>query len=287
MNSLVKTLILTFTLCFFSAVGFAENVALIKAVGNADLNGASAELTAICDARSKAIDTVASKFIVSGHEELKRKLRQDYAYYIAGTPSVIKSEKADGKLSVYCDFNVDIDKFHKAISDERNRKEIVNTNGIAMLVRVVYPEADIKVTYDIKKIFHGAFENVGVPVKDIDSMSVNISEKLVGKYSDYAHFVTEMQNAVISEDNIQLVLIGEMVLTNLKSSATDKSANVICNFELIRVGPDKNIVLLDEVNSKNFIGRGIDYKTAAYEAFMVGSSDISSGFTDFLKIYNN
>lgn len=287
MNSLVKTLILTFTLCFFSAIVFAENVALIKAVGNADLSDTSAELTAICDARSKAVDTVASKFIVNGHEELRRKLKEDYAYYIAGTPVVIKSEKIDGRLSLYCDFNVDVDKLHKAISDEQNRKEVINNNEIAVFVRVVYPEADTQVTYDINNNFHRAFGNIGITLKDANSMSMNISEKLAGKYTSYAHFITEMQKAVVNEDDVQLAIIGEMVVKNFDSSVADKSANVICNFELIRVSQDKNIVLLDEVNSKNFIGRGIDYKTAAYEAFMVGSSDISSGFTDFLKIYNN
>lgn len=287
MNSLVKSLMLTLAITSFSAVGFAENVALIKAVGNADLDGAAAELTAICDARRKAIDTAAAKFIVSGHEELKRKLRQDYAYYIAGTPVVIKSEKTDGKLLLYCDFNVDIDKLHKAIANEQNRKEVVNNNEIAVLVRVVCPEADSQVTYDINKIFRGAFENIGVPVKDVNSMSMNITEILAGKYTSYADFVTEMQKAVVKEDNIRLAVVGEMKLQDLNSSGTDKSANVICNFELIRVSPNKNIVLLDEVNNKNFVGRGSDYSIAAYEAFMVGSSNITSSFTDFLKIYNN
>lgn len=64
MNSLVKTLILTLTICSFSVASLAEYVALIKSVGNAELSEASAELTTICDERNKAIGTVVSKLML-------------------------------------------------------------------------------------------------------------------------------------------------------------------------------------------------------------------------------
>lgn len=63
MNSLVKTLILTLTICSFSVASLAEYVALIKSVGNAELSEASSELTTICDERNKAIGTVVSKLM--------------------------------------------------------------------------------------------------------------------------------------------------------------------------------------------------------------------------------
>ena len=246
------------------------SVGLIKSCGVALAVGNKIEESAIKDAEKKAVKKAAARFIApsSDTNSLYQQLVLNYADYIDGEVKVLKKQKVDGKVLLFCDVPVNFQlinehlKHQVQLLQKQNRKDkaifLVRVSGLPDEVKNEHIGYDILTQYEEAfKIYN--FRALGSDTAGDAVMQMLDTVKGLDSYYTYEDYKENIISGIVQIPEISLAVIGEIKVVNTEKYKDSAYAEVNCNVEVVKI-EQNNVFKIGSYNDNYSASReNLDY----------------------------
>lgn len=240
--------------CLESQIGFASNqMAVIKAVGEAVVIGEKDKANALENAKLKAVKKVTSRFIVSSEEpdSIYQKIISNYNKYIRGNVKVYKTQKSNGKIYMFCDVAVDYGEIQEDATRSFSGYQNKNLDDSAIfLIRIVgLPNLhgdEKKIPIMVLNDYGMAFSNNGFSTysSDAGENSYQLMADTANRLNtvNYLEYRERVIKDLLQDVSVTYAVIGEIKLNHMSSNASGEYVEADCTMEVIRPSADSTRV---------------------------------------------
>lgn len=222
------------------------SVGLIKSCGVALAVGNKVEESAIKDAEKKAVKKAAARFIApsSDADSLYQQLVLNYEDYIDGEVKVLKKQKVDGKVLLFCDVPVNFQRINEHLKQQVQLLQKQNRKDKAIfLVRVSGLPDEVKnehIGYDALTQYEEAFKIYNFRALGSDTAGDAVMQMLdtvkgLDSYYTYEDYKKNIISGIVQIPEISLAVIGEIKVTNTEKYKDSAYAEVNCNVEVVKI----------------------------------------------------
>ncbi len=261
-NYLAATLIavlLPVNLVFADTVQDKENpvntnvqysVGMMKSCGVALAVGNKFEESALKDAKKKAVKKAAARFIAPSSEtdSLYQQLVLNYEEFIDGEVKILKKQKLDGKVLLFCDVPVNFQRISERLKQQVQLLQKQNRKDKAIfLVRLSSVPEEIKtghLGYDVLTKYEEAFKIYNFRALGSDTAGDAVMQMLdtvkgLDSYDTYEDYKKNIVSGIVEIPEISLAVIGEIKVINTEKYQDSAYAEVRCNVEVVKLEQDK------------------------------------------------
>lgn len=234
------------------------SVGMIKSCGVALAVGNKVEETALKDAQKKAVKKAAARFIApsSGADSLYQQIVFNYEDYIDGAVKVIKKQKVDGKVLLFCDVPVNFQRINEYLKQQvqllqkQNRKDkaifLVRVSGVPSEIKDEHLDYDVLTQYEEAfKIYN--FKALGSDTAGDAVMQMLDTVKGMDSYPTYEDYKKNIIAGIVQIPEISLAVIGEIKVIKTEKYQDSAYAEVHCNVEVVKLEQD-NIMQIGSYN---------------------------------------
>lgn len=259
-SRLLVSVIMATCLCF----SCTENVQA-QAIGLERVKGSGmAKEKAIENAKQRAVEKALLTFLSENQNEMMEQLLAGYSQYVVGEPTVIKTEKFNGKLLMICDVQVDYARIENDIHAINRQQRQNNSELPVFLIRLAGFPADL-----IQKNQHNnalqeyqqAFVNYGFNVKDSNRVGEEIRGMVYGsagnssQHPEYNAYKAMIQDALKGPKGMMvgMAVIGELRLVKVTPVGNGYYAEVAVNTDVIsRPKGSNDFALVGNIENKYY-----------------------------------
>lgn len=222
---------------------------LIKSCGVALAIGNKVEENAIKDAEKKAVKKAAARFIApsSDTDSLYQQLVLNYEDYIDAEVKVLKKQKVDGKVLLFCDVPVNFQRINEHLKQQVQLLQKQNRKDKAIfLVRVSGLPDEISsghIRYDVLTQYEEAFKIYNFRAIGSDTAGNAVMQMLdtvngLASYYTYEDYKKNIISEIVQIPEISLAVIGEIKVINMEKYKDSAYAEVNCNIEVVKIEQD-------------------------------------------------
>lgn len=227
-------------------VNVQYSVGMIKSCGVALAVGNKVEETALKDAKKKAVKKAAARFIApsSDTDSLYQQFVLNYADYIDGEVKVLKKQKVDGKVLLFCDIPVNFQLINEHLKQQVQLLQKQNRKDKAIfLVRVSGLPDEVKnehIGYDVLTQYEEAFKIYNFRALGSDTAGDSVMQMLdtvkgLDSYYMYEDYKKNIISGIVQIPEISLAVIGEIKVVNTEKYKDSAYVEVNCNVEVVKI----------------------------------------------------
>lgn len=241
-----------FTVLFNSALEVtcqaSEKIAIVKAVGEALTLGNKAKENAIENAKQKAVKKAVARFIAPSEDphSLYQKTIANYPKYVKENVNILKTQKINSKLVVFCDLTVDFgaiqEDINREISKYQEREQNKDDNAVFLIRVTGLPHLNgeenkipVMVLHDYGMAFSRyGFESLGSDVGGNVYQIMADSAKSFSAVGGYTEYRGEVIKSLLENVEVTFAVIGEIKLLNQSVNASGNYVEAECVVEVVK-----------------------------------------------------